>query len=33
MLLLGIVVVLGGVCGAAVVTAGAGAQGFSSREV
>ena len=30
--LLGVVIVLGGVSGAAVVTTGAGAEGFSSRE-
>ena len=30
--LLGVVIVLGRVSGAAVVTAGAGAEGFSSRE-
>ena len=30
--LLGVIIVLGGVSGAAVVTTGAGAEGFSSRE-
>ena len=33
MILLGVIVVLGGVSGAAVMATGAGAEGFSSREV